>query len=126
MNGLVLGKFLPPHLGHVYLVEFARAYTSRVTVVVGTMQLLIGALRLGTIANFISPAALRGFMGGAAALIALYAIPDLLGLPAPTAHRLGNLAEHVWINLGRVAPAALGVGLFTIAAAIALRRWQPR
>jgi len=97
-----------------------------VTVIVGTMQFLIGALRLGTIANFISPAALRGFMGGAAALIALYAIPDLLGLPAPTAHRLGNLAEHVWINLGRVAPAALGVGLFTIAAAIALRRWLPR
>ncbi len=62
-----------------------------VTVLVGTMQFLIGALRLGTIANFISPAALRGFMGGAAALIALYALPDLLGLPAPTAHRLGSL-----------------------------------
>ena len=42
-----------------------------VTVLVGTMQFLIGALRLGTIANFISPAALRGFMGGAAALIAV-------------------------------------------------------
>lgn len=36
-SGLVLGKFLPPHLGHVYLVEFARAYTSQVTVVVGTL-----------------------------------------------------------------------------------------
>src|SRR4051794_31213278 len=91
-----------------------------VTVIVGVMQFLIGALRLGTIANFISPAALRGFMGGAAALIALYAIPDLLGLPAPTAHRLGNLAEHLWVNLGRVAPAALGVGLFTVVAALAL------
>ena len=97
-----------------------------VTVLVGTMEFLIGALRLGTIANFISPAALRGFMGGAAALIAIYAIPDLLGLPAPTAHRLGNLAEHLWINFGRVAPAAVGVGLFTIAAALVLRRWLPR
>jgi NadR type nicotinamide-nucleotide adenylyltransferase len=37
VNGLVLGKFLPPHLGHVYLVEFARAYATRVTVVVGTL-----------------------------------------------------------------------------------------
>jgi NadR type nicotinamide-nucleotide adenylyltransferase len=36
-SGLVLGKFLPPHLGHVYLVEFARAYAAHVTVVVGTL-----------------------------------------------------------------------------------------
>src|SRR3954468_2690647 len=69
-----------------------------VTVLVGVMQFLIGALRLGMIANFISPAALRGFMGGAAALIALYAIPDLLGLPPPSAHRLGNLAQHLWTH----------------------------
>lgn len=36
---------------------------------VGLMQSLIGALRFGSIANFISPAALRGFMTGASALI---------------------------------------------------------
>ncbi len=36
-TGLVLGKFLPPHLGHLYLVEFARAYATDVTVVVGTL-----------------------------------------------------------------------------------------
>jgi Sulfate permease and related transporters (MFS superfamily) len=87
-----------------------------VTVLVGTMQFAIGALRLGTIANFISPAALRGFMAGAAALIALYALPDLLGLPPPTAHRLGNLAEHLWTHLGRISPAAFLVGIFTIVA----------
>ena len=89
-----------------------------VTVLVGTMQCLIGALRLGTIANFISPAALRGFMGGAAALIALYALPDLLGLPAPTAHRLGALAAHLATTSIGCAPAALAVGLFTIAASL--------
>jgi len=35
---MVLGKFLPPHLGHVYLVEFARNYVDRLTVVVGTLR----------------------------------------------------------------------------------------
>ncbi|MFO0660239.1 MAG: adenylyltransferase/cytidyltransferase family protein [Polyangiaceae bacterium] len=25
-SGMVLGKFMPPHMGHVYLVEFARRY----------------------------------------------------------------------------------------------------
>jgi len=97
-----------------------------VTVLVGAMQFLIGALRLGTIANFISPAALRGFTGGAAALIALYALPDLLGIPPASAHRLGDLAQHVWASLDRVAPAALGVGVFTIVASLALRRWLRR
>jgi SulP family sulfate permease len=97
-----------------------------VTVLVGTMQFVIGALRLGTIANFISPAALRGFMGGAAALIAVYAIPDLLGLQPPTAHRLGNLAEHLWTHLDRVAPTALLVGIFTIVASLLLKSLLPR
>ncbi len=97
-----------------------------VTVIVGAMQLLIGVLRLGSIANFISPAALRGFMGGAAALIALYAIPDLLGLAAPSAHRLGSLAEDLWAHRFETSAAAMAVGLLTIVAAIALKRWLPR
>jgi HTH-type transcriptional regulator, transcriptional repressor of NAD biosynthesis genes len=37
-TGMVLGKFMPPHLGHVYLVEFARNYVDQLTVVVGTLQ----------------------------------------------------------------------------------------
>ena len=36
-SGMVLGKFMPPHLGHIYLVEFARNYVDRLTVVVGTL-----------------------------------------------------------------------------------------
>ena len=97
-----------------------------VTAIVGAMQLLIGVLRLGSIANFISPAALRGFMGGAAALIALYALPDLLGLAAPSAHRLGSLAEDLWIHRFGASMPALAVGLFTVVASLALKRWLPR
>jgi NadR type nicotinamide-nucleotide adenylyltransferase len=33
-TGMLLGKFMPPHLGHVYLVDFARHYADRLTVVV--------------------------------------------------------------------------------------------
>jgi NadR type nicotinamide-nucleotide adenylyltransferase len=32
IRGLVLGKFLPPHRGHQYLVDFARGYADHVTV----------------------------------------------------------------------------------------------
>jgi NadR type nicotinamide-nucleotide adenylyltransferase len=34
---MLLGKFMPPHLGHVYLVEFASRYVDRLTVVVCTL-----------------------------------------------------------------------------------------
>jgi NadR type nicotinamide-nucleotide adenylyltransferase len=33
-TGMLLGKFMPPHLGHVYLVEFASRYVDQLTVVV--------------------------------------------------------------------------------------------
>jgi HTH-type transcriptional repressor of NAD biosynthesis genes len=36
-RGMVLGKFLPPHAGHVYLCEFARNYVDELTIVVGTL-----------------------------------------------------------------------------------------
>ena len=35
---MVLGKFLPPHLGHVYLVDFARHYCRDLTVVVSSLR----------------------------------------------------------------------------------------
>ncbi len=46
-HGMVLGKFLPPHLGHVYLCEFAQRYADELTIVVGTLarEPIPGALR---------------------------------------------------------------------------------
>ena len=33
-TGMLLGKFLPPHLGHVFLGEFAARHVDRLSVVV--------------------------------------------------------------------------------------------
>lgn len=46
-RGLVLGKFLPPHAGHLYLVETALAAVDELAVVVGTLarEPIDGALR---------------------------------------------------------------------------------
>jgi NadR type nicotinamide-nucleotide adenylyltransferase len=46
-TGMVLGKFMPPHAGHVHLVHFARAFVDDLTVVVGTLarEPIPGALR---------------------------------------------------------------------------------
>lgn len=36
--GMILGKFLPPHKGHQYLIDFARNYVSDLTVVIGSLK----------------------------------------------------------------------------------------
>lgn len=46
-HGLVFGKFMPPTNGHLYLINFARQCSDKLTVVVGTMpgEPIPGALR---------------------------------------------------------------------------------
>jgi SulP family sulfate permease len=123
-NSLALFATLAPlaAVGSPAYIQLALA----VTVLVGVMQWLIGALRLGTVANFISPSALRGFMSGAAALIALHSLTDLAGLPAPVAHGLPALFVHLASHVGDVSPAALAVAALAIVAPLLSRRFLPR
>lgn len=37
-TGMILGKFMPPHLGHQYLIEFARHYVEHLTVLVCSIK----------------------------------------------------------------------------------------
>ncbi len=95
-----------------------------VTLLVGAMQWLIGALRLGGLANFISPAALRGFTSGAAALIVLHSLPNLLGIPGGE-HRLVPLLSALVAHLADTSATTAAVAAFTIAATLLLRRAWP-
>ena len=123
-NSLALFATLAPLavVGSPAYIQLALA----VTVMVGVMQLLVGALRLGSAANFISPSALRGFMTGAAALIALHSLIDFFGLASPTQHGTGAVLAHLGDNLSRSVPAALIVGAVTLALAVVLKRLLPR
>ncbi|RYF39582.1 MAG: SulP family inorganic anion transporter, partial [Comamonadaceae bacterium] len=122
-NSLALFAMLSP-----LAMAFSPAYIQMalaVTVLVGVMQWLIGALRLGSLANFISPAALFGFTSGAALLIAVYALPDLLGLAAAAEHGAAAVVLHVVSQLRFVQPAALAVAGVTLAVALLVRHWRP-
>ena len=123
-NSLALFAMLAPlaAVGSPPYIQLALA----VTVLVGVMQWLIGALRLGSIANFISPSALRGFTSGAAALIAVHSLTDLLGLPAPATHGSAALFAHIGAQLGALRPAALVVAAGTLVVVLVLRRVLPR
>jgi SulP family sulfate permease len=123
-NSLALFATLAPlaAVGSPPYIQLALA----VTVMVGVMQFLIGALRLGGIANFISPSAMRGFMSGAAALIAIHSLVDLLGLAAPARHGTLALFEHLAASAGSVRASALIVGCATLVAALVFKRVLPK
>jgi SulP family sulfate permease len=123
-NSLALAAMLAPlaTAGSAGYVELALA----VTVLVGLMQLATGLLRLGSIANFISPTALMGFTGGAALLIAIHALKDGLGLAMPAGLRAAQVLGGVATHLADVRPGALLVAAATLVVAALLRRWNPR
>ena len=123
-NSLALFAMLAPLavVGSAGYIQLALA----VTVLVGAMQFLIGALRLGSVANFISPSALRGFTSGAAALIAVHSMIDLLGLAAPGEHGTAAVFVHIGAQLAALHPAALLVAACTGVVAWLVRRVLPR
>ena len=122
-NSLALFAMLSP-----LALAFSPAYIQlalAVTVMVGVMQWLIGTLRLGSLANFISPAALFGFTSGAALLITVYALPDLLGLAPAAEHGAAAVLLHVVSQLGHAQPVALAVAAITATVAFVVRRFRP-
>lgn len=84
-------------------------------VLVGVVVALVGLLRLGWIAEFLSAPIISGFLGGVAVIIVVHQLPDLLGLPGAggsTLHRVGAAVS----DLHRINGWALGigVGVFTV------------
>ncbi len=121
-NSLALFAMLSP-----LAIAFSPQYIQlalAVTVMVGVLQWLIGVLRLGMLANFISPAVLFGFTSGAALLIAVHALPDFLGLAAAPKHGAASVLHHVITQLPAAQAAALAVAAITLVVALALRRFR--
>jgi SulP family sulfate permease len=121
-NSLALLAMLTP-----LAVPFGPAYVQlalAVTVMVGLMQWLIGTLRLGMLADFISPSVLVGFTSGAAVLIIVHALPALLGLAVGGS--AWAVVQGLWAQGEQWQPAALAVALITVGVTQAVRRWRPR
>ncbi len=119
-NSLALFAVLAPMAvpGSPGYIELALA----VTVMVGLLQLAVSLLRLGGLANFISPAALFGFTSGAAILIALHAVKDAFGIAG--GHGLAETFSALFA--GQVSIGAVVVTLVTMTCALAVRRWDRR
>jgi len=96
------------------------------TLLAGIFQWLLGLLRFGALVNFVSHSVVLGFTLGAAVVIAIGQLPNLLGLELPAnttaLASLMDLLEH----LRAVDKPSLVLGVATVLVGIVLKRWLPR
>jgi SulP family sulfate permease len=105
-------------LGHADFV----ATTLTLALMVGALLLLMGALRMGFVAGFLSHPVLSGFVTASGLLIAMSQLPHVLGTPLASAN-VGVFAMSLWQHLGDMHPLTLAVG---VGAALGLwlgKRW---
>jgi sulfate permease, SulP family len=83
-------------------------------VMVGLMVMLVGILRLGWIAEFLSAPIVTGFLSGVAVIIVIHQLPDFLGLP-PISGSNSHRVVDVFTHLNDVNGWALAIGLGVLA-----------
>jgi SulP family sulfate permease len=97
------------------------------TLLVGAIQTGISLLRLGDLTRYVSHAVIVGFTVGAAVLLVLDQLKNLLGLPSAGAGE-DHFLKRFWLTLTQIDQtnrAALCIGLATIGIALGLQ-WVNR
>ena len=94
--------------------------------VAGALQLAIGLLRMGFIANFIPHPVLSGFIYASVVVIALSQARHLTGIPLASEHSTVSTALELSRHIGEAHLATLAVGLGSIVALALLAQTAPR
>src|SRR2546423_6959849 len=109
-----------------FAVPFTPAYVQLVLtlcLMIGLIKLALGIARLGALVNFISTTVVVGFTAGAGLLIISAQLRNFFGLAIPQQPSfmpaIADFAAHITQTHG----PTLAVGIVTMAAALAGRRW---
>ena len=92
---------------------------------VGVFQFLAGVLRLDAVADYISQPVVRGYITGAAVLIAIGQLPNVTGTKGGDGH-LGRVLLHWLIGLSHTHLLTLAFAVGTLLTILVLRRVSPR
>ncbi|KFX70869.1 SulP family inorganic anion transporter [Pseudomonas taeanensis MS-3] len=96
------------------------------TFLAGVFQWLLGLLRFGALVNFVSHSVVLGFTLGAAVVIALGQLPNLLGIQIPSQPTALDTLLNIGQHLGESDWRALLLTLFTLGLSLLIRRLWPR
>jgi len=101
------------------------ALAGLLAVTVGVLVALVGLLRMGWIAEFLSAPIITGFLAGVAVIIVVHQLTDVLGLPSvsgSTVHRVATVVSH----LGKTHGWTLAIAAAVLAVVVAAERLDRR
>ncbi|WP_162874676.1 SulP family inorganic anion transporter, partial [Pseudomonas viridiflava] len=84
------------------------------TFIAGVFQLLLGMVRFGALVNFVSHSVVTGFTLGAAVVIALGQMPNLMGIDLPSQTTALDSLTAPLEHRGEVDTVSLALGLMTL------------
>jgi high affinity sulfate transporter 1 len=96
------------------------ALTAGLALVVGTILVVAGIVRLGFIADFLAKSVVTGFIFGLAITIIIGQLPKLLGVPAGSGGTIAQLQSLI-TNIPETNPWTLAVGGLALAAILVMR-----
>ncbi|MCD5975818.1 SulP family inorganic anion transporter [Pseudomonas quasicaspiana] len=96
------------------------------TFIAGLFQLLLGMVRFGALVNFVSHSVVLGFTLGAAVVIALGQMPNLIGIDLPSQTTALKSLIAVLEHRGELDTPSLILGLLTLVLGIVLKLLVPR
>jgi SulP family sulfate permease len=92
---------------------------------VGLVQLAMGAARLGVLTNFLSHPVLSGFSSAAAILIGLSQVKQLFGLKLPRTEHVHELLAQLARALPQTHVPTLAIGIASILVLLLFQYWLP-
>ncbi|MDZ5603196.1 SulP family inorganic anion transporter [Pseudomonas sp. RP23018S] len=96
------------------------------TFLAGVFQWLLGLLRFGSVVNFVSQSVVLGFTLGAAVVIALGQLPNLLGLDLPSEATALKSLQTLLSHAGEVDVPSVTLGLATVLIGLWIKLLRPR
>lgn len=96
------------------------------TAMVGAVQVLMGAMRLGFVASLLSRPVIAGLTAAASLIIAFSQLGNLLGVELGRSQYVHVLLWDAVQHAGQTHPLTLGVGLGCIGLLLGLSKWAPR
>ncbi|HEY0942655.1 MAG TPA: sulfate permease [Steroidobacter sp.] len=102
------------------------ALATLLTAIIGVTQLVMGALRLGFLVNFLSYPVLAGFTSAVAIITALGQLHHLLGIPQGHFPYLYEAVLDVATRVGEANLATLAIGLSCILLLLGFTRLSPK
>jgi len=100
---------LSPESPEQYLV-----YALTLALLVGIIQFVMGALRLGFVVNFLSHPVISGFTSAAAIIIGLSQVKHLFRIDLPNSEHIQEMAVALYYNLGNLHLITVAIGIVGI------------